>query len=85
MPRIELDLSGLPKSYPGLGPDANARIRLLWIACGTADVLIGVNRQFKRYLDAQGVKVTYTETAGIGHVWPFWRQSLVDFAPLLFK
>jgi enterochelin esterase-like enzyme len=31
------------------------------------------------------VKVTYTEVPGIGHVWPLWRQSLADFAPLLFR
>jgi len=48
-------------------------------------VLIGVNRQFKKYLDGQGVTVTYAEVSGVGHVWPFWRQSLADFAPLLFR
>jgi S-formylglutathione hydrolase FrmB len=47
--------------------------------------LIDVHRQFKQYLDATGVKGTYTEVPDTGHVWPFWRQSLADFVPLLFK
>ena len=82
---LELDAARLPMSFPSLDRSANARIRLLWITCGTADGLIGVNRQFKQYLDGQGVTVTYTEVPDVGHVWPFWRQSLADLAPLLFK
>jgi len=82
---LVLDVAGLPRSFPALDAAASSRLRLLWIACGTDDVLIGVNRQFKTYLDGQGVKVTYTEVPGIGHVWPLWRQSLADFAPLLFR
>jgi len=31
------------------------------------------------------VKNTYIEVPDIGHVWPFWRQNLADFAPLLFQ
>ena len=77
---LELDLAGLPKSFPALDVSANAQIRLLWITCGTADGLIGVNRQFKQYLDVHGVKVTYTEAPDVGHVWPFWRQSLAESA-----
>jgi S-formylglutathione hydrolase FrmB len=68
-----------------LDSSVNARIRLLWITCGTADGLIGVNRQFRQYLAVHEVKVTYTETPDVGHVWPFWRQSLADLLPLLFK
>ena len=54
-------------------------------ACGTSDMLIGVNRQFKAYLDSKGLKHTFTEIPDQGHVWPLWRQNLADFAPLLFK
>ena len=44
------------------------------------------NTKFRpAYLDAQGVKVTYSEAPDVGHVWPFWRQNLADFAPLLFR
>lgn len=75
----------LPVIFPNLDAKANAQIKLLWIACGTTDVLLGVNRQFRAYLDSQGVKHTFTEIPDMGHVWPLWRQNLADFAPLLFR
>jgi enterochelin esterase family protein len=77
--------SQLPNLFPRLNAKANSQIKLLWITCGTSDGLIGVNRQFKKYLDSLGVKVTYTEVPDMGHVWPLWRRNLADFAPLLFK
>jgi enterochelin esterase-like enzyme len=73
------------KVFPTLDAKANAKLKLLWIACGTADGLVGVNRTFREWLDAKGVKNTYIEVPDIGHVWPFWRQNLADFAPLLFQ
>ena len=82
---LALEREGLPKSFPSLTRASNQKVRLLWITCGTADSLIDVNRQFKAYLDAQGVTVIYTEAPDIGHVWPFWRRNLSEFAPLLFK
>jgi enterochelin esterase family protein len=73
------------KVFPALDAKANARLKLLWITCGTSDSLVGVNRTFREWLDAKGVKNTYIEVPDIGHVWPFWRQNLADFAPLLFE
>ena len=85
-PRFTLVESKLPAQFPKLDAESNAQIKLLWIACGTADFgALPTNRQFKTYLDSKGVKVTYTETPDIGHVWPFWRQNLSDFAQLLFR
>ncbi len=75
----------IAKVFPALDAKANARLKLLWITCGTADSLVGVNRSFRDWLDAKGVKNTYIEVPDIGHVWPFWRQNLADFAPLLFQ
>lgn len=75
----------MAKNFPNLDSKANQQIRLLWIACGTADGLIGVNRQFKAWLDSKDIKVTYTEVPDIAHVWPLWRQNLTDLAPLLFQ
>lgn len=75
----------LPVIFSKLDAKSNSRIKLLWIVCGTADILIGVNRQFKAYLDSKGVEVTYKEIPDQGHVWPLWRRNLADFAPLLFK
>jgi len=83
--RLVLEESQLPKTFPGLDAKSNAQIKLIWLACGTADGLIGVNRQFKVYLDSKGVKVAFTEVPDQGHVWPLWRQNLAEFAPQLFK
>jgi len=81
----EISKETIAKVFPALDEKANARLKLLWITCGTADSLVGVNRTFREWLDAKGVKNTYVEVPDIGHVWPFWRQNLADFAPLLFQ
>jgi len=73
------------KVFPKLDAKANSQIKLLWITCGTADGLVGVNRTFRDWLNSKNVKHTYIEDDGIGHVWPYWRQNLADFAPLLFR
>ena len=75
----------IAKNFPTLDAKDNSRIRLMWIACGTADGLLGVNRQFKEYLKSKGVKFTDVEIPDVGHVWPLWRQNLTDLAPLLFR
>jgi enterochelin esterase family protein len=80
-----LDPGAMTKNFPALDAKANEKIRLLWIACGTSDGLIGVNRQFKTWLDSKDVKTTYIEIPDVGHVWPLWRQNLTDLAPLLFQ
>ncbi|MBZ5623899.1 MAG: hypothetical protein LAQ69_35125 [Acidobacteriia bacterium] len=80
-----LDPSIIPKNFSHLDAKANSQIRLLWIACGTADSLIGVNRQFKDWLKSRDVKFTDLEVPGVGHVWPLWRQNLTELAPLLFQ
>ena len=47
--------------------------------------LIGVNRQFKEWLDSKGIPLSYHEIPDFAHVWPLWRQNLTDLAPLLFQ
>jgi len=81
----QISKEAIAKVFPALDEKANARLKLLWITCGTSDSLVGVNRTFREWLEAKGVKHTYIEVPDIGHVWPFWRQNLADFAPLLFK
>ena len=80
-----IEPQAMPRNFPQLDAKANSQILLLWIACGTADNLVGVNRQFRDWLNAQDVKLTYIEIPDIGHVWPLWRQNLTDLAPLLFQ
>jgi len=59
---------GLPEefdaTFPGLAASANGKLKLLWIACGTDDRLIDLNRRFHTWLDGKGVKHTMVETPG---------------------
>jgi len=82
---VAKDAAAMPKNFPNLNAKSSAQLKLLWIACGTADGLVGVNRQFRDWLQTQNVALTYTEIPDIGHVWPLWRQNLTDLAPLLFQ
>jgi enterochelin esterase family protein len=70
--------------FPTLDSKANQQIRVLWIACGTDDHLIDLNRKFRSWLSSKGVQHTDIETPG-GHTWMVWRRNLADFASLLFR
>lgn len=72
------------KDFPGLDAKANQQIRLLWIACGTEDRLITVNRSLREWLKTKGIQHADIETAGM-HTWMVWRRNLAEFAPLLFR
>jgi enterochelin esterase-like enzyme len=80
-----MDPAVFAKTFPTLDAKANSQIRMLSIVCGTADGLIGVNRQFKDWLKSKGVQFTEQEVADMAHVWPLWRQNLTDMAPRLFQ
>jgi enterochelin esterase family protein len=80
-----VDVSVFDKNFPALDAKANSRIKMLWITCGTADSLIGVNRQFKDWLRSKGVQFTELETPEVGHVWPYWRQNFTEFASQAFQ
>ena len=72
------------KDFPSLDPKANQQLHLLWIACGTEDQLITVNRSLREWLKAKGAKATEIETPG-AHTWMVWRRNLAEFVPLLFR
>ncbi|MFZ0299743.1 MAG: alpha/beta hydrolase-fold protein [Candidatus Sulfotelmatobacter sp.] len=72
------------KDFPALDAKANQQIHLLWIACGTEDHLITVNRSFREWLKTKGVKAIEIETPGM-HTWMVWRRNLSEFVPLLFR
>jgi len=80
-----MDAGVFDKNFPNLDAKANSQIRLLWITCGTADSLIGVNRQFKDWLRSKHVQFAEEEVPDIGHVWPLWRQNLTWFAQRVFQ
>ena len=73
-----------PAATARLDP-AKANLRLLWIACGTADDLIGPNRKLAASLKAAGFKVDTVETLNGMHTWTVWRENLAALTPLLFQ
>ena len=73
------------KTFPSLDAKVNSSLKLLWITCGTADGLMGVNREFKDWLRTKNVRFTEEEVPDMGHVWPLWRRNLVDFAQKVFQ
>jgi enterochelin esterase-like enzyme len=80
-----VDVAVFDRTFPKLDAKANSQIRMLWITCGTADSLIGVNRQFKDWLTSKKIQFTQEETPDVGHVWPYWRKNLTEFAQKAFQ
>jgi enterochelin esterase-like enzyme len=80
----ECNEEGFAKDFPNLDAKANQQIRLLWIACGTEDHLIAVNRKFRDWLKSKDIQHTDIETPG-EHTWMVWRRNLAEFTPLLFR
>jgi len=72
------------KDFPALDAKANQQLHLFWIACGTEDRLITINRNLREWLKTKGVKETGIETPGM-HSWMVWRRNLAEFAGLLFR
>jgi enterochelin esterase family protein len=71
------------KEFPGLDLKATEKLHLLWIACGTDDRLIDINRQLRTWLASKNVKHVDIETPG-AHTWMVWRRNLTEFGSLLF-
>jgi len=61
-----------------------AKLSLLWVACGKADELYKANLDFEAWARARGFAVTAVETPG-AHNWTTWRSNLLTLAPLLFQ
>jgi S-formylglutathione hydrolase FrmB len=57
---------------------ANAKdLPYFYVACGSADDFLPVNREFVAQLASRGAAYEYHETAG-GHAWDYWDRSLQD-------
>ncbi len=79
--------ANFPKTYAGLiahPVEANRRLRLLWVGCGTEDGLFGASKQFSGFLTDNKIKHTFRESGG-AHTWMVWRRYLNEISPLLFK
>jgi enterochelin esterase family protein len=72
------------RAYPNVSGAINAQLRLLWIACGQQDGLIGMNRKLVDWLKSKDVRRTWVETPG-GHSFIVWRRYLAELLPLLFQ
>jgi len=72
------------KEFPALDSKSSEQLHLLWIACGTDDRLIDINRKFRAWLAFKNIKHVDIETPG-QHTWMVWRRNLTDFSSLLFR
>jgi enterochelin esterase-like enzyme len=73
------------QEFPTVGSDVNTQLRLLWIACGRQDQVVGkFNHAFRAWLNSKGIRYTNVWTPGM-HTWMVWRSNLANFAPLLFR
>src|ERR1035438_9915118 len=64
--------------------DVNAKLKVLWLACGKQDTLFERSQKFSDLLDAHQIKHTFRPSEG-AHVFKVWRLYLSEFAPLLFR
>jgi enterochelin esterase family protein len=85
IPRYSLNPDAIQKNVPGLNESINGKLRLLYISCGLDDGLITSNQQFESWLTEHKIRFVHHEVPGYAHVWSFWRRSLVDLAPSLFR
>lgn len=53
----------------------NAPIPKIYMACGTNDFLLDVNRKYRDFLISENIDVTYVESRG-SHTWNFWNEYI---------
>jgi enterochelin esterase-like enzyme len=63
----------------------NNKLKSFWIAVGgKEDIAYNNCKIMLAKFDQLGIKYIYSEYPG-GHTWPVWRNSLYNFAQVLFK
>jgi enterochelin esterase-like enzyme len=62
----------------------STRYRLIWIGCGSGDLLLPGNRRFSEVLKEKNIQHTFHEIAGY-HSTPTFRALFIEFAQRLFK
>ncbi|MEZ5069569.1 MAG: alpha/beta hydrolase-fold protein [Bacteroidales bacterium] len=70
---------------PQMNASANDKLKLLYVSIGLMDGLITAHGVFKDILKKQGLKYELFEAPEWGHEWGFWRLTLRDFVPRLFR
>jgi enterochelin esterase-like enzyme len=80
--------SSAPNTKPPaeLVPSAEnaAKLKLLYLACGDKDGLIGISQRLHRALKDAGVPHVWHVGSG-GHTGEIWKQDLFHFAQLVFQ
>jgi len=85
---------GLPRDFEAHHKEAladpkgtNAKLGIVWIACGDRDNTVQYPRvkAFAEMLQKNQIHATLRTYEGGAHTWPVWRMSLAEFAPLLFR
>jgi enterochelin esterase-like enzyme len=79
-----LEAADFEKNFPNLTAKSASQLKALWMACGTEDGLLGVNKQFAAWLKSKDIQFTNLEIPNYAHVWPLWRQNLAEVAQLFF-
>jgi len=72
---------------PGFLKDAaatNKKLKLLYFSCGADDPRMPFQTKAADELRSHGITLTFKSYPG-AHEWRVWRNSLADFAPLLFR
>ena len=64
--------------------DSGKKIPEIFMSCGTEDFLLENNREFHRFLENNGIKHEYIESAG-GHDTKFWDEYAVKFTEKMFS
>lgn len=72
------------KEFPAVDTKSTQNLHMLWIACGTDDRLIDINRKVRAWLASKNVKHVDIETPGY-HTWMVWRRNLTEFSSLIFR
>ena len=72
------------KEFPEVNSKTTEHLQLLWVACGTDDRLIDINRKVRAWLASKNIKHVDIETPGY-HTWMVWRRNLTEFSSLLFR
>ena len=76
----------LDQSFPELAKSpsvANAKLKLLWIACGEKDRLLEFNKGFDQWLTRHEIRHEFKVTPGV-HTWLVWRRYLAEVATKVF-
>ena len=68
----------------GADPNANARLRLLFLSCGTEDPRYPGQLRLHQTLQRHGIRHEWRTFPG-AHEWKVWRHSLAALLPRLFQ